>query len=257
MNTLQTLYFSPTGHTKSIVEFIEKGISYYETKTRWDMTPYTSRTLHIALQSNDLLLMGIPVYSGRVPKTVLERLVQIKGNNTPAILVATYGNREYNDALLELEEVLTEKGFIVFGAAAFVTEHSVCGEFGKGRPDLSDWASITLFLEKINEKIKNQLTRLTVNIRGSKPYRPYKRVPLHPHGTSKCINCKACVSVCPVQAISLETPKKTNKEVCISCMACIKYCQYRGRSLYKIENFIAYRSLKNLCTERKEPTLFV
>ena len=57
----------------------------------------------LQFDETDFVLFGIPVYSGRVPETFLSYFETLKGNNTPAALIATYGCRAYEDALLELK----------------------------------------------------------------------------------------------------------------------------------------------------------
>jgi hypothetical protein len=71
------------------------------------------------------LLAVVPVYGGRVPEVALERLRALKGNGGPAIAVVVYGNRAYEDALLELHTELTANGYKVIAAAAFIAEHSI------------------------------------------------------------------------------------------------------------------------------------
>ena len=52
--------------------------------------------------NNVLSIIGVPVYGGRVPVEAISRLQRLKANNTPAVIVVVYGNRDYNDAILEL-----------------------------------------------------------------------------------------------------------------------------------------------------------
>ena len=43
-------------------------------------------------------------------------------SQTPAVLVVVYGNRAYDDALLELSDIATGAGFVPLAAGAFVGE---------------------------------------------------------------------------------------------------------------------------------------
>ena len=54
---------------------------------------------------DDLVLFGVPVYGGRIPSPAVQTLRRMQGSRTPAVLVAAYGNREYDDALLELADI--------------------------------------------------------------------------------------------------------------------------------------------------------
>jgi hypothetical protein len=46
------------------------------------------------------------VYAGRISADAKFRLQRIKANNTQAVIVVMYGNREYEDALLELNDIV-------------------------------------------------------------------------------------------------------------------------------------------------------
>ena len=50
-----------------------------------------------------------------------------------------YGNRDFDDALLEAADLLGERGFdVVAAAGAFIGEHSLTARVGTGRPDDAD-----------------------------------------------------------------------------------------------------------------------
>ena len=61
------------------------------------------------------------VFAPRVAETAMERLGKIRGKQVPAILIVVYGNRDYEDALIELRDYACEAGFIPVAAAAFIT----------------------------------------------------------------------------------------------------------------------------------------
>lgn len=60
--------------------------------------------------NGELCVIAVPVYGGRVAATALQRLQRLKGNGSPAILVVVYGNRDYEDALLELRNTAVQLG---------------------------------------------------------------------------------------------------------------------------------------------------
>ena len=62
----------------------------------------------------DLVVFGAPVYGGRVFQGALERLSPLRGQDTPCIVTVTYGNRDFDDALLELTRFCQELGFLPF-----------------------------------------------------------------------------------------------------------------------------------------------
>ncbi len=97
----------------------------------------------------------MPVYGGRVPVTARERLQKLHGKRTPAVLIVTYGNRAYEDALLELSDILKEQGFILAAAAAVVTEHNIAHIYGADARNEKDKKEMTAFAEAVREKLKS------------------------------------------------------------------------------------------------------
>jgi len=90
------------------------------------------------LGARDLAIIGVPVYAGRVPEIAAHRLKEIKGAGTPAVVVAVYGNREFEDALVEMRDIAIAQGFEVVAAGAFIAEHSFSTDelpIAAGRPD--------------------------------------------------------------------------------------------------------------------------
>ena len=123
-------HFSPTGGTKKIADAISAG--FHTPVVEMDLTKADST---VTLGENDGLMAVLPVYAGRVPQIALERLAALKGSGQKAVAVVVYGNREYEDALLETEDALEANGFQVIAAAAFIAEHSIARSIAAGRPD--------------------------------------------------------------------------------------------------------------------------
>ena len=73
---------------------------------------------------DELLVVGVPVYMGRVPELLMEWLHAVKASGSPAVSVVVYGNRAFEDSLIELEDILTERGCISIAGAAYIGEHS-------------------------------------------------------------------------------------------------------------------------------------
>jgi hypothetical protein len=59
-----------------------------------------------------LFLVGAPVHGGRVPEAQPSRLGRLRASGAPDVLIAVYGNRAYEDALLELSEIASGAGFL-------------------------------------------------------------------------------------------------------------------------------------------------
>src|SRR6056297_3543569 len=104
----------------------------------YDITLEKNRKNSIKFNEGDLVIFGVPVYSGRVPDLLLEYFNKIKGNNTKAVFVVVYGNRDYDDALLELKDIFENNGFENIASAAFIGEHSYTKKVAKNRPDEKD-----------------------------------------------------------------------------------------------------------------------
>ncbi len=251
------VYFSPTYTTRKIVKLIA---SHFGTEIcEFDITDHFNDTESLMFNKNDFIVIGIPVYSGRVPKLAKTIIAQMNGNDTPIALVATYGNRHYDDSLLELKTILQAKGFIVIAAAAFVTEHSVVRKFGKGRPSNDDIIIIHDFAKDLHRKISlwNKENHQDLEVSGNIEYRKYQSIPIKPHTSERCSNCGLCAKKCPAGAILPTNPKRTNKDKCVTCMRCIHICPQKARDFYRIEKFIAEKSLSKLCKEYKRPEIFI
>ncbi|MGI6084315.1 MAG: EFR1 family ferrodoxin [Acetivibrionales bacterium] len=252
------VYFSPTGTTKKVLRIISKVFDVEVIE--YDLTDYAQRDKRITFKENDLVVFGIPVYSGRVPMTMAKRLENVAGNATPMAIVATYGSRDYNDALLELKNLMEPKGFKAIGAIAIASEHSVVQTIATGRPNQADKEIIRSFGEALSKKI-NAIHSLSeepeLYVNGKTPYRKYMIIPMIPKCTSKCNNCKACAKSCPVGAIDFDHPKKTDKYMCIRCMRCTRICASNARHVGAFKNWVAKAIMNYMCKSEKKPEIFL
>ena len=123
IQSLKLVYFSPTGTTKAVIQEIARGINHGNTEII-DITSPEARTHPLQTTENDLLVIGLPVYMGRLPALLMEWLHLVKAYNTPTVCIVVYGNRVYGDALLELKNILVERGCKPIACAAFIGEHS-------------------------------------------------------------------------------------------------------------------------------------
>lgn len=257
INQSTIAYFSPTGSTRKIVREIALAANLKCKET--DLTTPGTSAASLIFSKDDFLLLGFPVYSGRVPETLCERLESLRGDNTPVAFVATYGNREYDDALLEIGMLLTQKGFKVVAGAAFVTQHSIVPSIAAGRPDEEDMHAVREFGRRLVDRVR-EITDLSalpeLQLKGNYPFREYKGIPFKPHATKACIECSLCASQCPAGAIPADTPSTTRKDKCISCMRCINICPKQARRLKGYERFLAKMAIARKCKERKMPEYF-
>ena len=245
-------YFSATGTTAKIVSAIENGLAATEKITINLTNPDQGE---LSIRGDEIIIFGIPVFSGRVPEIARRGIEKIKGDHTPAIIACVYGNREFDDALLELKDIVESNGFYVISAAAFVSQHSIFPKVATGRPDSSDLAKAKEFGVNSLKIISALLENTPLKVKGNRPYRPVKSIPLTPKADGKCNACGLCSRQCPVQAINTDNPKKTDKSKCISCAHCIYVCPQQARKFRGLLYRIASRKFIKNYSQRKEPYL--
>ncbi|TGE37710.1 ferredoxin [Desulfosporosinus fructosivorans] len=269
--TINAMYFSATDTTKKVVSGIawqvSENISTEIAINTIDFTLPEVRTKPVSFTEEDILIIGVPVYAGRVPNILLKYLNTITGNGALAIPVVVYGNRNYDDALIELKDVLQLNGFKVIAGGAFIGEHSFSITLAKNRPDEQDMAIIDDFAKQIGKKITTQEEIETVVVKGTRPYRKHY-VPktkdgspadirkVVPKTNSNCIDCKLCANLCPMGSIDAEDVSKLNG-ICIKCGACIKKCPTQAK-YYDDQNYLRHKQeLEIEFASRREPELFL
>ena len=193
------LYFSPTGGTRTYVRAVAAAMPHMGGEV--DLTrPEERRKVHM-FGADDVVVLGVPVYYGRVPE-VPGLLDGLQGEETPAVLLAVYGNRLIDDALAELSDLCAARGFRPLAAAA---------ELGR----------------RAAEKLSGPWC--TPELPGNRPYRSFQRAPFYPVGDDTCTRCGCCVGACPVEAIHPAAPRATDGEKCIRCLACVRACPAGSR----------------------------
>ncbi len=218
------VYFSPSGTTEKIVNEVAKNFNM--NRENYDLLSFDEEKSF----SDELVIFGIPVFDGRIPKLACKRLSKMKGNNTKAIVILNYGNMDYGDALLELTELLKENNFQIVGVAATVSQNSLFNQIGRNRPDENDMKKINEFSQKIVEKLKNNEEN-EIFVNGYKPYSAYRTPEFSINcDENLCVECLDCVYTCPEEAIMENTPTMTNIDDCTRCSTCINVCSEGARS---------------------------
>lgn len=204
--------------------------------------------------AEDTVLFAAPVYAGRLPQPARDKFRNIRGNGRKCIAVVVYGNRDYDDALVELHDLLVECGFNVIAVAAFVARHSIFPDVAAGRPDAMDFARLEEFASEVKVALSGNAVVDSSLIKGSRPYKDEKAIPLHPKtDAGLCRRCGKCVAECPAGAISADNPVETDGSRCLSCSRCIVICPHGARRFGGVRYMAVAPLFKIKCASRKEP----
>lgn len=153
--------------------------------------------------------------------------MQLSGSGAMAVPVAVYGNRAYEDTLIELKDILTGCGFRCIAAIA---EHSMLRQYTAGRPDENDAGELAEFSRRIMEAIASGSISDDLQVPGNTPYRQLGAF-LKPETTEACIRCGLCAAKCPAGATPADNPCTTDLSACISCVRCVSICPSKARRL--------------------------
>lgn len=259
---MQCIFFSPTGTTRFIVESIA-GVVGDASPSVVDLT---FPVLIDPAQDSELAIMGMPVYAGRIPALAVERLRKhVRGHGRLAVLVVVYGNRAFEDALLELRDVAEELGFVPMAGAAFVGEHSFSSPrwpVAAGRPDLEDRSAAQAFGLSVREnlsRIHDPATLPRLHVPGNFPYRDgVQPAFISPETVAEnCQLCGDCERACPSAAITVSAGTvETDKWLCLRCCACIRTCQHAARFMLHPKILAFGQMLHQQCNRRAEPEVF-
>ncbi len=251
---LYEICFSPTGGTKKAADMLADKLTGEIRPI--DLTDSETVFSDISLEEGDLAVIAVPSYGGRVPQPAAERLAAIQGNGAKAVLLCVYGNRAYEDTLVELQDIAKQAGFRVIAAAAAIAEHSIARQFAAGRPDEQDREQLHTFAEKIQNKLDAENIS-EPEIPGNRPYKQGGGAGMVPKPDKNCVKCGLCVQECPVQAIDLHNPKEVDGKKCISCMRCVSVCPHYARKVNGMMLAAVGMALKKSCAERKENELYI
>lgn len=276
--------FSPTGGTEHIVSLLaeEMGKCLKLPVHKISFTLPDERKKSCTFTEEDLLILGTPVYAGRIPNKILPDVDRsFEGNGTLAVAVSVFGNRNYDDGLMELALLLENHGFCVAAAAAAAARHAFSDDIGAGRPDKQDEEELRVFARRAAEKIKefsgeekivngnkSSCGVSALQITGHNPVGPYY-TPLRADGQpakflkakpvtdeNLCNRCGTCVQVCPMGSISREDPSVVNG-ICIKCQACIRSCPAQAKH-FEDEDFLSHvEMLREHYTRRAANAFFL
>jgi ferredoxin len=250
--------FSPTQTTLSVLEAIASAFPV-ETIVH-DATLMLGIIQLPEFTEQDLVLVGAPVYGGRVPRNAEAFYQSVRGKGSPAVVVAVYGNCNIGDALVEMDEYCSAGGCRVVAGAAFIGEHSFSPTIANRRPNPEDLQLAKDFGRLVAAKLSADHFD-SVELPGTRPLKvrnPVAPSAWAPGTTEDCIQCGICVENCPVQIIDAKNAKHIlEPEKCLRCGSCVKKCPVSAK-YFTGEAF--ERSMKYLtssCSEDKKPQLFL
>jgi ferredoxin len=294
IKAVKVISFSPTGGSKKVAEAIAKGTQ--ASIESIDLTPPSARTQDFPEFTDELAIISVPVYAGRVPTEAAYRIRRLTSNREPygakrahkipAVIVVTYGNRAYEDALYELGDIVSEVGFQPIAAGVFLCEHSFSVSevpTAHGRPDAKDLAKAEAFGKQIRAKYEKAdvienlspvtppgTTPYSLSMRANLTWYDYGELATPSTNEDQCTKCGTCVKVCPTAAIRIKLVSSnpspmigynlrlisTDHNACIWCCACVKNCPTGARLMSK-RVLKSQSDLNKGYPDRKEPETYL
>lgn len=265
------LYYSATGNTDKVANTLaeELAAKLGLPLERVGFTKPAEREREYSFTEKDLVVVGTPTYAGRMPNKIMPDFREkLRGNGALAVPVVLFGNRAYENSLVELCALLEGNGFHTVAAGAFVGRHAFTDELAYGRPGWSDLFEVKTFAKKISDKVR-ALSDIPGPVRvPGDPNAPYY-IPRGADGEpvgflkakpktypAKCTNCGACARLCPMGAID---PKNVASVpgTCIKCQRCVRKCT-KGAKYFDDPAFLSHVAmLEANFQEPKENEVFL
>lgn len=252
---LNVLFFSPNGTTKKSACGVANGMGL--PSVEFDLTPFEARWNYMTLPETEAAIIAMPVYGGRLPGICREFFRGVKAQGSPAVVLVTYGNNTYGEALAELKNRAVEAGFRVIAAAAVPAEHCMNQVMAKGRPDQEDMEHLAAFGSRVRQLLDGHADIPEISLNGEYPYnyKIYDSRVVPVTGTG-CIKCGKCAENCPVCAINPHKLEETDVIRCLLCMRCVNQCPTKARTLRDEKTLAHLELLQRMNSTKKEQSFF-
>lgn len=265
MKQIRVIYYSATGNTRRIVEKMVEGLQKrWAVPVKW--APYTTpeeRAHFGAIEEGELIVWGTPVYAGKTPNKLRPFIEEhLQGCGNPTLLVSTFGNRGYDNALAEMAMIAATHNLRPIGAVAMAMPHAFDGSIGEERPTTEEWGALERY---VAELVPEGRAMGSLPGSGDAPYYRPLREDLSPAqflkavpqvDEARCCGCGECVSVCPMGSVRMSAGGVVVEGVCIKCGACIKGCRQGALSITDEDYQSHVRMLKAHCQRAAENVFF-
>ena len=253
-------YFTPIQMTRRYVYCVAAGMSNGIPTEQYNLTAVAERSKQHYFEPDEMLIAALPSFGGRIPQVAPALLRNLHGQGTPAVVIVTYGNRGYDDTLLEMQNILQEQGFVIVGGAALVSVHALSEKVGAGRPDAADLAFARDFGVQIRQKVEAMgETPVSMEMPGNTPLKDLPpKMGFSPITNDKCVLCMQCFRWCPTDAITYDNPNETDASRCVMCFGCVTRCPVDARQVVNQPFLDRIKQLEeNFSGKRCEPEMFL
>lgn len=154
------IYYSPVGGTAIMTERLARRIGKLLSDSSSEEISVECCDLlrddlsGMTIDDETIVVIGMPVYVGKIPLPAIKAIEQISGNGAMAVAAVSYGSRSYGNALFELKTIAEDLGFKLVGAGAFLISYmAIRGSSNSMNPSL-DLDSMGDFSRAVSDKIK-------------------------------------------------------------------------------------------------------
>ena len=154
------LYYSPVGGTAIMTERLTKRIGELlgaDSPEDISVGCYDllgEQASGMTIDDETIVVIGMPVYVGKLPLPAAEAMEKVRGNGAMAIAAVSYGSRSYGNALYELKTLVEGLGFRLVGAGAFLISYMALRGSSRSMAPSLDLDSIKDFSDAVSGKIK-------------------------------------------------------------------------------------------------------